>query len=133
MNENKDVSIEDIVVEYKNNGITAKLVELLNVFSKKVIKNRENDPYWTDNAEYILEMLLLCNLIDKQEVNIETLIEQTNEAEISKNIIKNNINKFDNPELEDIKASAVITDFDKAFKSVLEIVHNSVVIYDINK
>ena len=120
-----NVQIKDIIVEYQKNGITDKLVELLNCFSNEIIKDNKQDPFWTDSAKNIFKLLLLSNLLDGKEITIQLLIEQTRTADKTKIVINSKMNRFDMPELRSYMSSTSIINSDKPFKSIVDIIYNS--------
>ena len=120
-----NVQIEDIIVEYKKNGITNKLVELLDCFSNDIIKDNKYDLFWTDSAKSIFILLLLSDLLDGKEITIQLLIEQTRIAGKTKIIINSKMSRFDMPELRIHMISASLINSDKPFKSIVDIIYNS--------
>lgn len=125
-----NVQIKDIIVEYQKNGITDKLVELLNCFSNEIIKDDKQDPFWTDSAKNIFNLLLLSDLLEENEITIQLLLGQTRTCDRAKKIIGDNIDKLNKTELNKFMTSASILNSDKPFKSIVEIIYNALLFYD---
>lgn len=125
-----NIQVKNIIEEYKNNSITAKLIELLNQFANEVINGNNKDPFWADSAKNILKLLLVSNLLNENEITIQLLIGQTRTADRAKMVIDSNITKFNIPELQNYMTSASMLNSDKPLKSIVEIIYNSLLAYD---
>ena len=127
----KDSTIIYINEEYNKNKISEKLVKMLHVFSDTVVKDDKQDPFWTDTAKNVLEMLMVINLITKGSVSGNELVQQLKNTNEIKIYIKENLNKLSMPELTKIISAKSIIDSDKPFESIIKILRESLSNYDI--
>lgn len=124
------ITLQDIISLYITTGVTTNLVKNLDDFTNKIIKsNNEADLFWTDSAKNLFKLLLLADLLNKDEATIELLIEQTKIADNTKNAILNNLEKLDIPELKTYMISISILNDDVLLKSIVEIIYNSLIQY----
>lgn len=122
--------LREIKEEFNSNGITEKNVELLHKLAVQIIKDNKQDPYWSDTSREVFKLLILSNLINNKDFVLPDLVEQTKDVELSRNIINSNLKKLDVPELQKTMVVKQILNSDKPFKSIIEIIHESVKPYE---
>ena len=120
----------EIKEEFNNNGITPKVISALENLSIQIIKDVTQDPYWYDVSRDIFKLLILSNLLENKEFTLPDLVEQTNNVEFVKNIITKNLDKFNIPELPKNTNVKSILNTDKPLKSIVEIIHKSILPYE---
>lgn len=120
-----DFTIQNINEEYTKNKISEKLIKMLHIFSDTVISEDKQDPFWTETAKNVLEIILLTNLITRNSISSKELKEQIKDYNMIKTNIKENIEKLSIPELNEIMSSKSIIDSEKPFKSVMDIIKKS--------
>ena len=120
----------EIKEEFNNNGITPKVISALENLSIQIIKDVTQDPYWSDVSRDIFKLLILSNLLENKEFTLPDLVEQTNNVEFVKNIITKNLDKFNIPELQKNTNVKSILNSDKPLKSIVEIIHKSILPYE---
>ena len=129
------IDLGKIVNEYNNNGINPNLIKLLNDFSKDIIKQDTQDPFWSTMARSMLETLIILNLAENK-VDISSLIEQSGDINKARLICKNNVNKLDIEKLQNngdfINSIKTLNNEnnDKTLSSILEIVNKALLPYD---
>ena len=129
------INLGKIINEYNSNGINQNLVKLLNDFSKSIIKQDNQDPFWSTMARGVLETLIILNLVEGK-VDISTLIEQSGDISKAKLICKNNVNKLNIEELQNegdfVKSIKTLNckNNDKYLSSILKIVNEALAPYD---
>lgn len=126
MNENNE-RLGEIKEEFKTNGITPKIVNLLKALSSQIIKD-EIDPFWSDSAKHMLNLLILSNLMENKEFILSDLFEQTENVELVRNLINSKIDKLDIPELKELMVVKQLISSDKPFKSIVEIIHKDTIL-----
>lgn len=127
LNNAKEVNftIQIINEEYEKNKISEKLIKMLHIYSDTVISEDKQDPFWTETAKNVLEMIVLTNLIMKNSISSKELKEQIKDYDMIKTNIKDNIEKLSIQELNGIMSSKSIIDSEKPFKSVMDIIKKS--------
>ena len=137
-NEKKDddvINLDNIIKEYSENGINSNLIKLLGDFSKDIIKQDTQDPFWSTMARGMLETLIILNLAENK-VDISSLIEQSGDINKARLICKNNVNKLDIEKLQSngdfINSIKILNNEnnDKTLSSILEIVNKALLPYD---
>lgn len=98
---------------------------MLHIFADSVIKDNNQDPFWTDTAKNVLEIIVLTNLITKNSCSKNELVIQVKDTNIIKTTIKDNLEKLSIPELNGIMSSKSIVDSDKPFESVMDIIRKA--------
>lgn len=126
MNENNE-RLGEIKEEFKTNGITPKIVNLLKALSSQIIKD-EIDSFWSDSAKHMLNLLILSNLMENKEFILSDLFEQTENVELVRNLINSKIDKLDIPELKELMVVKQLISSDKPFKSIVEIIHKDTIL-----
>lgn len=121
----EDFTIKNINEEYEKNKISDKLIKMLHIFADSVIKDNKQDPFWTDTAKNVLEIIVLTNLITKNSCSKNELAIQVKDTNIIKTTIKDNLEKLSIPELNGIMSSKSIIDSDKPFESVMDIIRKA--------
>ena len=124
-NEDEDYTILRINEEYNKNKISHNLIKMLHIFADSVIKDNKQDPFWTDTAKNVLEIIVLTNLITKNSCTKNDLAIQVKDTNIIKTRIKDNLEKLSIPELNGIMSSKSIFDSDKPFESVMDIIRKA--------
>lgn len=122
--------LREIKEEFNSNGITEKSVELLHKLAVQIIKDNEQDLFWSDSSREVFKLLILSNLINNKEFVLSDLVEQTKDVELSRNIINSNLKKLNVPELQKTMEIKQILNSDKPFKSIIEIIHKSIMPYE---
>lgn len=123
-------AFKDVKEEFNNNGITQKAISALENLSIQIIKDDTQDHYWSDVSRDIFKLLILSNLFENKEFTLPDLVEQTNNVEFVKNIITKNLDKFNIPELQKNTNVKSILNSDKPLKSIVEIIHKSILPYE---
>ena len=129
------IDLGKIINEYNSNGISQNLVKLLKDFSKSIIKQDNQDPFWSMMARGMLETLIILNLAENK-VDISSLIEQSGDINKARLICKNNVNKLDIEKLQSngdfINSIKTLNNEnnDKTLSSILEIVNKALLPYD---
>ena len=129
------IDLGKIINEYNSNGISQNLVKLLKDFSKSIIKQDNQDPFWSMMARGMLETLIILNLAENK-VDISSLIEQSGDINKARLICKNNVNKLDIEKLQSngdfINSIKNLNNEnnDKTLSSILEIVNKALLPYD---
>lgn len=123
-------AFKDVKEEFNNNGITQKAISALENLSIQIIKDDTQDHYWSDVSRDIFKLLILSNLFENKEFTLPDLVEQTNNVEFVKNIITKNLDKFNIPELPKNTNVKSILNSDKPLKSIVEIIHKSILPYE---
>lgn len=123
-------AFKDVKEEFNNNGITQKAISALENLSIQIIKDDTQDHYWSDVSRDIFKLLILSNLFENKEFTLPDLVEQTNNVEFVKNIITKNLDKFNIPELPKNTNVKSILNSDKQLKSIVEIIHKSILPYE---
>lgn len=121
----EDFTIKNINEEYEKNKISDRLIKMLHIFADSVIKDNNQDPFWTDTAKNVLEIIVLTNLITKNSCSKNELVIQVKDTNIIKTTIKDNLEKLSIPELNGIMSSKSIVDSDKPFESVMDIIRKA--------
>ena len=125
-----NTAFKDVKEEFNNNGITQKAISALENLSIQIIKDDTQDHYWPDVSRDIFKLLILSNLFENKEFTLPDLVEQTNNVEFVKNIITKNLDKFNIPELPKNTNVKSILNSDKQLKSIVEIIHKSILPYE---
>ena len=120
----------EIKEEFNNNGITPNVISSSENLSIQIIKDVTQDPYWSEESRKIFKLLILSNLLENKEFTLPDLVEQTNNVEFVKNIITKNLDKFNIPELQKNTNVKSILNSDKPLKSIVEIIHKSILPYE---
>ncbi len=123
-------AFKDVKEEFNNNGITQKAISALENLSIQIIKDDTQDHYWSNVSRDIFKLLILSNLFENKEFTLPDLVEQTNNVEFVKNIITKNLDKFNIPELPKNTNVKSILNSDKQLKSIVEIIHKSILPYE---
>lgn len=111
--------------EYSKNGINQAVYSYIRVFVDNIIETNKQDRFWSDSARDFLALLMLANLVSGQKVSIDSLREQTKESEFARNIIKDNLEKFDEiPDVKEFMGVITLLDSDKPLKSLVEIANS---------
>lgn len=111
--------------EYSKNGINQAVDSYIRVFVDNIIETNMQDRFWSDSARDFLALLMLANLVSGQKVSIDSLKEQTKESEFAKNMVKDNLEKFDEiPDVKEFMGVITLLDSDKPLKSLVEIANN---------
>lgn len=111
--------------EYSKNGINQAVDSYIRVFVDNIIETNKQDRFWSDSARDFLALLMLANLISGQKVSIDSLREQTKESEFARNMIKDNLEKFDEiPDVKEFMGVITLLDSDKPLKSLVEIANS---------
>ncbi len=120
---NVRIYMQDINLEFKENGVTDKLTEEIRLFTL-IIKDDKIDPFWSDSAKSFLKLLIISNLLNGTEIDINNLLIQLDDINTIRNIILNNENKLENSNI--YKSSITLVNSDKTLKSILEIIKKSI-------
>lgn len=123
-------AFKDVKEEFNNNGITQKAISALENLSIQIIKDDTQDHYWSNVSRDIFKLLILSNLFENKEFTLPDLVEQTNNVKFVKNIITKNLDKFNIPELPKNTNVKSILNSDKQLKSIVEIIHKSILPYE---
>lgn len=111
--------------EYSKNGINQAVDSYIRVFVDNIIETNKQDRFWSDSARDFLALLMLANLVSGQKVSIDSLKEQTKESEFARNMIKDNLEKFDEiPDVKEFMGVITLLDSDKPLKSLVEIANS---------
>jgi len=124
-NINEDFTITKINEEYAQNKLSANLVKMLHIFSDSIINENKQDPFWTDTAKNVLEIIVVTNLITKNSCSKSELELQIKDTNIIRKTIKENLEKLSIPELNGIMSSKSIIDSEKPFESVMDIIRKA--------
>lgn len=133
--ENENINLSKIIEEYNKNGINSNLTKLLNEFSKNIIKQDNQDPFWSTIAREMLETLIILNLAENN-VDISILLEQSKDINKARNICKTNVNKLDIAKLQSegdfINSIKTLNgeNNDKTLESILKIIYECLLPYD---
>ena len=122
--------LESINNEFKINGITLELVNFLEMISSQVIYDDSIDKFWSESARRLFILLIIANLYEKNDVRMHDFIEQTKDVNILKNIIERNIDKIKSEASSIMQIDFSLIYSDKPLKSVIDIIHNSIIVYD---
>lgn len=123
--EKDDIIIININTEYGKNKINDRLIKMLHIYADVTIREDKQDPFWTDTAKNVLEMIILINLENLGAISTKQLIQQLTNTNELKTYIKANINKLSKPELAGIMSIKSIIDSNKPFDSVMEILRDA--------
>ena len=111
--------------EYSKNGINQAVDSYIRIFVDNIIETNKQDRFWSDSARDFLALLMLANLVSGKKVSIDTLKEQTKESEFARNMIKDNLEKFDEiPDVKEFMGVITLLDSDKPLKSLVEIANS---------
>lgn len=122
----QESKIMQIDNEYKNNGITLKLVNLVSDFVVSSIENDEIDIFWSDSARRLLGLEIIADLLNNNPLSISLLLEQVRESRKLQEVIRDNLNEITaNVQLNEFSEIAKMLDSDKTLKSVLEIIEKA--------
>ena len=111
--------------EYSKNGINQAVDSYIRVFVDNIIETNKQDRFWSDSTRDFLALLMLANLVSGQKVSIDSLKEQTKESEFARNMIKDNLEKFDEiPDVKEFMGVITLLDSDKPLKSLVEIANS---------
>lgn len=133
--ENESINLNKIIEEYNNNGINTNLTKLLNEFSKNIIKQDNQDPFWNTMAREMLETLVILNLVENK-VDISILLEQSKDINKARQVCRTNVNKLDIAKLQNegnfINSIKTLNgkNNDKTLLSILEIIYEALLPYD---
>ena len=112
--------------EYSNNGINQAVYSYIRVFVDNIIETNKQDRFWSDSARDFLALLILSNLVSGQQVSLDSLKEQTKEIEFVRNLINQNLEKFnETPYVKEFLGVTSLFDSDKPLKNLVEITNNS--------
>ena len=120
------ISLKDIVTVYKEERINQNLIEKLHNLSNAIITENKLDPFWTDTARNILEIIVLTNLITKNDCTKSELETQVKDTNYIKTMINENFEKLSIPELKGIMLSKTIIDSEKPFESIMDIIRKEI-------
>lgn len=117
--------------ELKEKGITEDFVKNIERLSRYIIKENNQDPFWSDMARQIFVILITVNLLNNKEFELTDLKEQIKESEKIKDLINGGYEKIDVPELAQFINSVKIVNNpngNKTFLSVLDTISESLVV-----
>ena len=77
--------LEEITNIYNEKGITEELINKISEFANLTIKIDQNDPYWSIEAQNILKLLMISNLMKGRILTKNLLNDETSNAESVKN------------------------------------------------
>lgn len=80
--------------EYQKNGINEAIFSYIDVFINNIIETIAEDRFWSDSVKQFLALLVLVNLLQNKKVTIPELYKQTSDIELSRKMIKDNIEKL---------------------------------------
>lgn len=117
-----DFTIKRINEEYQKNKISMDLIKMLHIYSDIKIQDDKQDPFWTDTSKNILEAIVIVNLINENEVSSNKIEKQIVDSSGVKKLLKDNYEKMNIPELNEIISKIKIIDSEKPFESVMDII-----------
>ena len=116
--------------EYQKNGINEAIFSYIDVFINNIIETIAEDRFWSDSAKQFLSLLVLVNLLQNKKVTIPELYKQTSDVELSKKMIKDNIEKIKNLSNANAYIGIIgLIDSDKPFESVVNITKEQLIKY----
>ena len=116
--------------EYQKDGINEAVFSYIDVFIDNIIETIAEDRFWSDSAKQFLALLVLSNLLQNKNVTIPELQKQTNDVELSRKMIKDNIGTIKSVSNVDSYIGVVtLIDSDKPFTSVVNITNEQLIKY----
>lgn len=116
--------------EYQKDGINEVVFSYIDVFIDNIIETIAEDRFWSDSAKQFLALLVLSNLVQNKNVAISELQKQTNDVELSRKMIKDNIETIKSVSNVDSYIGVMtLIDSDKPFISVVNITNEQLVKY----
>ncbi len=116
--------------EYQKDGINEAVFSYIDVFIDNIIETIAEDRFWADSAKQFLALLVLSNLLQNKNVTIPELQKQTNDVELSRKMIKDNIGTIKSVSNVDSYIGVVtLIDSDKPFTSVVNITNEQLIKY----
>lgn len=123
--------LEQAKSELKGSGITETFVKNIERLSRYIIKESNQDPFWSDMSRQIFVILVTVNLINNTEFVLLDLKEQVKESEKIKELINGNYEKINVPELAQFINSIKVVNNpngNKTFLSILDIISKNLVV-----
>lgn len=124
--------LRNINIEYLQNGISEEILKMLSSFTDIIILNNKQDPFWSNEAKNILQMLIILNLIDKNKIELEDLITQCTDISKVRGLCKKNKDKINIAILKEndnlVRSLKTISNEnnDKTLTSFTEIINNAI-------
>ena len=124
--------LEEITNIYNEKGITEELINKISEFANLTIKIDQNDPYWSIEAQNILKLLMISNLMNGRILTNNLLNDETSNAESVKNEIVSSLDKLRViTKINNYISSINILNNDKMLKDIIDIIREGLKIESI--